>query len=128
MRSSTSPARTFGAEPSDRAGYAHERQGNTRARVRRPLRGCRRRRLSSGDETGLAGVGLGGDVGADRLAGALHETHSSFKGRILGTLLGIAVTSLVSAVGSRTQMAVAVALVAFLCACLRRSARPCWRA
>jgi hypothetical protein len=38
MRSSTSPARTFGAELSDRAPYARGRQGHTRARVRRPVR------------------------------------------------------------------------------------------
>jgi uncharacterized membrane protein YccC len=50
----------------------------------------------------------------------LHETHSSFAGRILGTLLGIAVTTLVSLVASRTsvststQMAAAVALTAFV--------------
>jgi uncharacterized membrane protein YccC len=50
----------------------------------------------------------------------LHETHSSFAGRILGTLVGIAVTSLVNAVASHisvstpVQMAVAVALAAIV--------------
>jgi uncharacterized membrane protein YccC len=48
----------------------------------------------------------------------LHETRSSFAGRVLGTLLGIALTSLVSAAASRVpvsipaQMAAAIALAA----------------
>jgi uncharacterized membrane protein YccC len=50
----------------------------------------------------------------------LHETHSSCAGRIVGTLLGIAVTTLVSQVASLAnvstpmQMAAAVALAAIV--------------